>query len=178
MLPNRGHLHFRVVASVSSYPFVCTNQSNSAQLAHPTRLFATRLPQNHFDIMPPRGGLKKTDLRACLICSILQSLADFVDTGCPNCEDVVEVSRAVRSPCHSRPYEPHAAGIDRKGIVSGDPMDVRELNIDQMQNNPERVNECTSVQWDGFIAMMQPTESWVARWQRIGELYHWSFKPT
>jgi hypothetical protein len=51
--------------------------------------------------MPPRGGGKKSDLRACLVCSILQTPADFLAGGCPNCEDILEVSRltAVSNPC-------------------------------------------------------------------------------
>ncbi|RSH81192.1 transcription elongation factor spt4 [Apiotrichum porosum] len=76
--------------------------------------------------MPPKVGARQPQLRACLVCSILQPLKDFVETGCPNCEDVVE-----------------------------------------MRGSPERVAECTSTIYDGMIAMMEPEESWVARWQRI-----------
>ncbi|KAI9633987.1 transcription initiation protein spt4 [Dioszegia hungarica] len=70
---------------------------------------------------------RKNDLRACLICSILQDISEFNDDGCPNCEDVVE-----------------------------------------MKGSLERVIECTSVMWDGMICVIEPQESWVARWQRIG----------
>ncbi|KAK1921953.1 transcription initiation protein spt4 [Papiliotrema laurentii] len=76
--------------------------------------------------MPPKGGNKKADLRACLICSYLQSSSDFLNSGCPNCEDILN-----------------------------------------MQDDPNRVAECTSTMWDGMIAMINPEESWVARWQRI-----------
>ncbi|ORY33487.1 transcription initiation protein spt4 [Naematelia encephala] len=72
--------------------------------------------------MPP----KKADLRACLICSILQSSNDFLTKGCPNCEDVL-----------------------------------------QMTGSADRVAECTSLMYDGMIAMIEPSQSWVARWQRI-----------
>ena len=41
-------------------------------------------------IMPPKG--KRNDLRACLVCSILQPANSFLTTGCPNCEDILEVS--------------------------------------------------------------------------------------
>lgn len=40
-------------------------------------------------VMPP----KKVDLRACLICSVIQPFSDFVAVGCPNCEEILEVSR-------------------------------------------------------------------------------------
>jgi len=39
--------------------------------------------------MPPKT--RKADLRACLICSVIRPLAEFVDEGCPNCEDILEV---------------------------------------------------------------------------------------
>ncbi|BEJ17969.1 hypothetical protein CspHIS471_0702460 [Cutaneotrichosporon sp. HIS471] len=77
--------------------------------------------------MPPKGG-RQANLRACLICSLLQTPKDFVDMGCPNCEDVCE-----------------------------------------MRGSMERVVDCTSTIYDGMIAMMEPEESWVARWQRINK---------
>ena len=40
----------------------------------------------------------------------------------------------------------------------------------QMRGSAERVAECTSLMYDGMVAMMDPGESWVARWQRIGTL--------
>jgi transcription elongation factor SPT4 len=39
-----------------------------------------------------------------------------------------------------------------------------------MRGSHERVAECTSTIYDGMIAMLDPEESWVARWQRIGAL--------
>lgn len=42
-----------------------------------------------------------------------------------------------------------------------------------MRGSPERVAECTSTIFDGMIAMIEPDESWVARWQRISA-YHGS----
>ena len=41
------------------------------------------------------------------------------------------------------------------------------LNI---QGDPELVNKCTSNNFDGMIAMMNPSESWVARWVMIDKL--------
>ncbi|KAG0235296.1 transcription elongation factor spt4 [Actinomortierella wolfii] len=36
-----------------------------------------------------------------------------------------------------------------------------------MRGRMERVLDCTSQHFDGAIAVMQPSESWVAKWQRI-----------
>lgn len=35
---------------------------------------------------------QKGDRRACLTCSIIQSSNDFFSRGCPNCEEVAQVS--------------------------------------------------------------------------------------
>ncbi|KAL0095673.1 Spt4/RpoE2 zinc finger-domain-containing protein [Phycomyces blakesleeanus] len=37
----------------------------------------------------------------------------------------------------------------------------------RMRKNIDRVMECTSSKFEGMITMMNPKESWVARWQRI-----------
>jgi transcription elongation factor SPT4 len=36
-----------------------------------------------------------------------------------------------------------------------------------LKGNHDRVFECTSSNFEGMIALMQPEESWVAKWQRI-----------
>ena len=37
-----------------------------------------------------------------------------------------------------------------------------------MRGNTDRVNLCTTGQFDGLVAVIQPEDSWVARWKRIG----------
>ncbi|KAG0353996.1 Transcription elongation factor SPT4 [Gamsiella multidivaricata] len=37
----------------------------------------------------------------------------------------------------------------------------------EMRGHMDRVMDCTSQHYDGAIAVMQPSESWVAKWQRI-----------
>lgn len=39
-----------------------------------------------------------------------------------------------------------------------------------MQADGRRVAQCTTAVFDGMIAMTKPEESWVAKWQRIGEI--------
>jgi hypothetical protein len=36
-------------------------------------------------------GQKTKNLRACLLCSVVQSAADFRRMGCPNCEEILQV---------------------------------------------------------------------------------------
>jgi len=40
----------------------------------------------------------------------------------------------------------------------------------QLKNNREAVYTCTSSSFEGVVAMMSPEDSWVAKWQRIGNL--------
>ncbi|CAG0912143.1 unnamed protein product, partial [Cyprideis torosa] len=37
----------------------------------------------------------------------------------------------------------------------------------RMKNNPDSVYDCTSSSFHGMIALTSPTDSWVAKWQRI-----------
>ncbi|KAF2672438.1 transcription elongation factor spt4 [Microthyrium microscopicum] len=36
-----------------------------------------------------------------------------------------------------------------------------------MKDSQEAVQECTSANWNGMIAVADPSKSWVARWQRV-----------
>ena len=51
---------------------------------------------------------------------------------------------------------------------------VRSLHLRMLlihfQNNREAVYTCTSSSFEGVVAMMSPDDSWVAKWQRIGNL--------
>ncbi len=38
-----------------------------------------------------------------------------------------------------------------------------------MYQNPDRISRNTSAQFDGIIALTNPGDSWVGRWQRVGE---------
>ncbi|KAI0687363.1 transcription initiation protein spt4 [Earliella scabrosa] len=64
-------------------------------------------------------------LRACLLCSIIQTPADFRKHGCPNCEELM-----------------------------------------QMKGYADRIQSCTTTHFEGVIAVINPEDSWVARWQR------------
>ncbi len=64
--------------------------------------------------------------RNCLLYLFLQTLDQFDEEGCDNCDDFL-----------------------------------------RLKNNRDRVFDCTSANFDGMMAIMDPTESWVARWQRI-----------
>lgn len=60
-------------------------------------------------------------LRACLICGMVRTYNQFVNTGCPNC-----------------------------------PFDQQDF-----------AQSCTTPNFSGMVAVMEPTRSWVAKWQRI-----------
>ena len=67
-------------------------------------------------------------LRACMLCSLIQTSADFKRHGCPNCDEVL-----------------------------------------QLRGSLDRVQMYTTNQFEGVIAVIDPEQSWVARWQRTGE---------
>ena len=60
------------------------------------------------------------DLRACLLCSIVLPLKDFIETGCPNCQDLMSSA-----------------------------------------------HDGTTSNWEGSIALINPGESWVSKWQGL-----------
>ncbi|KAK2462271.1 hypothetical protein APHAL10511_005577 [Amanita phalloides] len=67
-------------------------------------------------------------LRACLLCSIVQTPQEFRRSGCPNCEEVM-----------------------------------------QLKGSTERISTCTTTYFDGLITVIDPENSWVARWQRTSK---------
>lgn len=40
----------------------------------------------------------------------------------------------------------------------------------QMKQSQDRVASCTTTHFDGVISLLDPENSWVARWQRTGKL--------
>lgn len=44
--------------------------------------------------------------------------------------------------------------------------DVRLFKPYQMRGSPDRISACTTAYFDGMIAVIDPENSWVARWQR------------
>ncbi|KAF8629633.1 hypothetical protein AX15_003366 [Amanita polypyramis BW_CC] len=67
-------------------------------------------------------------LRACLLCSIVQTPQEFRRSGCPNCEEVM-----------------------------------------QLKGSTDRITSCTTTYFDGLITVVDPENSWVARWQRTSK---------
>jgi transcription elongation factor SPT4 len=60
------------------------------------------------------------ELRACLLCSILLSLSQFSESGCPNCQDLLSSA-----------------------------------------------HDGTTSNWEGVIAVVDPKDSWVSKWQGL-----------
>ena len=42
-----------------------------------------------------------------------------------------------------------------------------------MKGSADRITSCTTTQFDGVIAVIDPDGSWVARWQRTGPFDFW-----
>ncbi|TFY64315.1 hypothetical protein EVG20_g5989 [Dentipellis fragilis] len=99
--------------------------------------------------MIPSQARGKT-LRACLLCSIIQSPADFRRNGCPNCEELMQVRLL-------------SISGRQKGYLKCD------FGYLQMKSSPDRIQVCTTTYFDGVIAVIDPETSWVARWQRTSK---------
>lgn len=76
-------------------------------------------------------------LRACLVCSMIKSFQMFEDQGCDNCE--------------------HLLGL------RGDGDKVDQCTRFVCFNDRHRFN--FSANFDGMIALAEPDDSWVGRWQ-------------
>ncbi|KAL1673813.1 Spt4/RpoE2 zinc finger-domain-containing protein [Schizophyllum commune] len=63
-----------------------------------------------------------------MLCSLIQTSADFKRHGCPNCDEVL-----------------------------------------QLRGSLDRVQMYTTNQFEGVIAVIDPEQSWVARWQRTAK---------
>ena len=92
--------------------------------------------------IPPQP--KARQLRACLLCSLIQTPGDFRKNGCPNCEEILQVCP------HPTPDTP---ALTHQRL--------------QMKGSPDRIQSCTSTYFDGIIALIDSETSWVGRWQRI-----------
>ncbi|THV00545.1 transcription initiation protein spt4 [Dendrothele bispora CBS 962.96] len=62
-------------------------------------------------VIPPS---KSRQLRACLLCGLIQSSNDFRFNGCPNCEDILQLKDSADRvmTCTSTYFEGMIAGID------------------------------------------------------------------
>ena len=61
-----------------------------------------------------------------MVCSIIQPASTFLRSGCPNCEEFL-----------------------------------------QLTGSQDAVQDCTSQVFEGLITLAEPTQSWVAKWQRL-----------
>ncbi|KAK4695317.1 transcription elongation factor SPT4, partial [Phenoliferia sp. Uapishka_3] len=111
------------------------------------------------------SGINKK-LRACLLCS-------FVAT--PQVFSLLHSNDCQTTDCTPRPL----AGVQERGMpklrASSRGTSIPHLQpfacspylvTPQMKGSSERVMEVTTGQFDGTIALISPTKSWVAKWQR------------
>lgn len=80
------------------------------------------------------------------MCSFVATAAEFRREGCPNCDDRLEVSSSLSSSLNGG-WRSRADG--------------ESCPLNQMKGDTERVLMCTTGQFDGTIALINPEESWV-----------------
>ena len=85
-------------------------------------------------------------LRACMVCSIVQpqQVSLFVPLLPPPSSNTnPKVQKFIKEGCPNCEDAIH------------------------LRNNSEKVEDCTSPVFEGLIALWQPTQSWVSKWQRV-----------
>lgn len=82
------------------------------------------------------------DLRACKICSLIKVIW--------NNKNVIFKKNCLQT----------LDQFDNEGCENCE-------DILHLKGNRDRVFDCTSANFDGMIAMMDPADSWVAKWQRV-----------
>ena len=82
-------------------------------------------------------------MRSCILCSLVKTFNQFVKDGCDNCDQVLGMKGdddKVSARAHSKHAVPYAHA---------------------------QVQQCTSTNFDGALALMKPQDSWVAKWQNV-----------
>lgn len=77
------------------------------------------------------------------MCSFVATPAEFRREGCPNCDNLLEVSRV----------QVVQSNVTRDQYA--------HPSMPQMKGSADRVIECTTAQFDGTIALVSPEDSWV-----------------
>jgi transcription elongation factor SPT4 len=95
---------------VKTKPTHRSSTKNQQRLAvHLIRIRSTRLFLLHTkpDTPPQQAKMSLRSLRACMVCSIVQAGTKFVSSGCPNCDEFLEMrhSADVVQDCTSAVFE-------------------------------------------------------------------------
>ena len=69
---------------------------------------------------PIPSNARARQLRACLLCSIIQSPADFRRNGCPNCEEIMQMKQSQDrvAACTTTHFEGVIAIVDSESWVA------------------------------------------------------------
>ena len=65
------------------------------------------------------------------------------------------------------PYLTHTHSFTRPAHPARPLSGCENCSFLEMENDSSRVHTCTSAYFEGVIAMCQPNNSWVSRWQQI-----------
>jgi transcription elongation factor SPT4 len=95
-------------------------------------------------------------LRACMVCSIIQLQSVRFST----------LSTSLSRLCKpdALPKKLYSLTLPQKFQTSGCPNCESLL---QLAGNADAINDCTSSNFNGCIALADPASSWVAKWQRL-----------
>jgi transcription elongation factor SPT4 len=108
------------------------------------------VPQQVADLANALTPSSTKGIRACKRCGLLKTLDQFINEGCENCPFLEMVNiHLLSTAC----FTMHAQLTNASFMLQGD--------------DPEKVNLCTTAFFEGQVAVMDPRESWAAKWLRV-----------
>jgi transcription elongation factor SPT4 len=119
------------------------------------------VPQQVADLANAVTPTSTKGIRACKRCGLLKTIDQFINEGCENCPFLEMVRYAFVY--FVRLFNVFCFVVIRISSARS-PINVSAL---YQGDDPEKCNLCTTAFFEGQVAVMDPRESWAAKWLRV-----------